>query len=83
VNLHTYRFRHTFAINALRAKVPKQIPQEMAGWEDIPPSYFKTLAAEDVARIHREMSPAAKLWGNGADPKRCQGPVKGKPRGRL
>jgi len=51
------------------------LKREMAGWEDIPPNYFKTLAAEDVARIHREMSPADNLLGSGAEPKRRQGPM--------
>jgi len=63
--------------------VPEQILREMAGWDDIALNYFKKLAAEDVARVHREMSPADKLWGNGSEPKRRQGPGKGKLRGRL
>ncbi len=83
ISLHTHRFCHTFAINALRAKVPEQILREMAGWEDIPPNYFKTLAAEDVAKIHREMSPADKLLGEGNAAMRRQGPEKRNPRYRL
>ena len=79
-NLHTHRFRHSFAMNALRAKIPEQVIREMAGWVDIPPTYFKTLAAEDVAQFHREMSPADRL-GRGGPEQRKRGP--GKARGRL
>ena len=47
---------------------------------DIPPTYFKTLAAEDVAQFHREMSPADRL-GRGGPEQRKRGP--GKARGML
>lgn len=47
-------------------KVPEQVIREMAGWVDIPPTYFKTMAQEDVERFHRVMSPADRL-GRGGD----------------
>ena len=49
-------------MNALRAKMPEQMLRLVAGWKKIPETYFRTLATEDVARVHPEMSPADKLW---------------------
>ena len=55
-----WRFVH--AINSLRAKMPEQMLKVLAGWKKIPETYFRTLATEDVARVHRGMSPADKQW---------------------
>ena len=41
------------------------------------------IAAEDAAVIFKQMSPADKLRGSGAEPKQRKGPGTGKPRGRL
>ena len=79
-NLHPHRFRHTYAVNALRAGMPERILALNGGWKKIPATYFRTLGAEDVARFHREMSPADRL-GRGGPDQRKRGP--GKARGRL
>ena len=55
--------RLTWAMNMLRAGMPKEMIRRIAGWQKIPETYFRTLAAEDMARGHKEMSPADKLWG--------------------
>lgn len=60
-NLHPHRFRHSYAVNALRAKMPERILMLNGGWKKIPATYFRTLGADDVARFHREMSPADRL----------------------
>lgn len=60
-NLHTHRFRHTYAVNALRGGMPERILMLAGGWKRIPETYFRTLGAEDVARFHRQISPADKL----------------------
>ena len=80
-DLHTHRFRHSYAMNALRSKMPEQMLRVVAGWKKIPDTYFRTLAAEDVARVHREMSPADKLW-RARDNSKQRGP-QGNIRGRL
>ena len=49
-------------MNSLRAKLPEQILRVVAGWKKIPETYFRTLATAEVARVHREMSPADWLW---------------------
>ena len=83
-NLHTHRFRHTWAMNMLRAGMHEQMMRHVAGWKKrVPDTYYRTLATEDVIKVHKQMSPADKLWGSGAEPKRRQGPGKGNPRGRL
>ena len=48
----------------------------VGGWKKIPDTYLRTLAAEDAARIHREISPADRL-GEALEGRR------GKARGRL
>jgi site-specific recombinase XerD len=65
--LHPHRFRHTYAVNALRAGMPERILMINGDWKKIPATYFKTLDAEDVARFHREISPGDRLGqGNGS-----------------
>jgi integrase len=59
--LHPHQFRHTYAINALRSGMPERVLMLSGGWKKIPETYFRTLGAEDVARVHREISPADRL----------------------
>jgi len=80
-NLHTHRFRHTYAVNALRGGMPERVLMLAGGWKRIPETYFRTLGAEDVARFHRQISPADRLGQAQAKDKRDQ--KRGKPRGRL
>jgi site-specific recombinase XerD len=66
-NLHPHRFRHSYAVNALRAGMPERVFMLNGGWRKIPETYFRTLGEEDVARFHREMSPGDRLGlGNGS-----------------
>jgi site-specific recombinase XerD len=60
-NLHTHRFRHTFAAAYLRSGGPERYLRIVGGWRRIPETYFRTLGAEDVARAHRELSPGDRL----------------------
>lgn len=60
-DLHTHRFRHTYAINALRAGMQERLLMVNAGWRRVPDTYFRTLAAEDVKRVHQEISPMDRL----------------------
>jgi len=72
-NLHPHRFRHTYAVNALRAGMPERILQLAGGWKRIPDTYLRTLGAEDVARVHREISPADKLTSQKKSPRHGRG----------
>ena len=60
-NLHTHRFRHTYAVNALRAGMPERVLQIVGGWKKIPDTYFRTLGAEDAIEFHRQVSPGDRL----------------------
>ena len=60
-DLHTHRFRHSYAMNALRAGMPERVLKIIGGWKKIPDTYFKTLDAEDAQYFHRQMSPGDKL----------------------
>ena len=82
VSLHAHQFRHTWAMNMLRAGMPEEMIRRIAGWRKIPETYFRTLAAEDMARVHKQMSPADKLWG-GSTVKQRERASQGKTRGRL
>ena len=55
-NLHTHRFRHSYAVNALRAGMPERVLQIVGGWTKIPDTYFRTLGAEDAVQFHRQVS---------------------------
>ncbi len=35
-NLHTHQFRHSYAVNALRAGMPERVLQIVGGWKKIP-----------------------------------------------
>ena len=60
-SLHTHRFRHSYAINALRAGMPERVLQTVGGWKKIPDTYFRTLDAEDAMEFHRQVSPGDRL----------------------
>jgi site-specific recombinase XerD len=60
-NLHTHRFRHTFATTYLRNGGPERYLRIVGGWRRIPETYFRTLGVEDVARAHRQLSPGDRL----------------------
>ena len=55
--MHPHRFRHSYAINALRAGMPERVLKIVGGWRKIPETYFKTLGEEDAIEFHREVSP--------------------------
>ena len=59
--LHTHRFRHSYAVNALRAGMPERVLQIAGGWKKIPDTYFRTLRAEDARKFHKEVSPDERL----------------------
>lgn len=60
-NMHTHRFRHTFAITYLRNGGPERYLRIVGGWRRIPETYFRTLGIEDVARAHKQLSPGDRL----------------------
>ena len=60
-NLHTHRFRHSYAVNALRSGMPERVLQLVGGWKKIPDTYFRTLGAEDAKEFHRQVSPGDRL----------------------
>ena len=59
--MHPHRFRHSYAINALRAGMPEQVLKIVGGWKKIPETYFRTLGEEDAREFHRQVSPGDKL----------------------
>ena len=62
LNLHTHRFRHTYATNALRPGMPEQVLMLAEGWKRMPETNLRTLGAADAARVHRELGPGDRLW---------------------
>lgn len=60
-NLHTHRFRHTFATSYLPSGGAERYLRIVGGWRRIPDTYFRTRDAEDVARAHRQLSPGDRL----------------------
>jgi site-specific recombinase XerD len=62
-NLHTHRFRHTFATSYLRNGGSERYLRLIGGWRRIPETYFRTLDTEDVARAHQQLSPGDRLAG--------------------
>ena len=77
--MHPHRFRHSYAINALRAGMPEQVPKIVGGWRKIPETYFKTLGEEDVIEFHWQVSPGDRLGRAPSGRKaRQQGPRRGK-----
>ena len=82
-NLHTHQFRHSYAVNALRAGMPERVLQIVGGWKKIPDTYFRTLGAEDAMQFHREVSPGDRLGRTTSVRRTRQHPGNGQPRGRL
>ena len=83
--LHPHMFRHTYAINALRNRMPEQVLMIIGGWRKIPPTYFRTLGFEDAAAFHREISPGDRL-SQQPELRKKSGPGRGgdsRVRGRL
>ena len=60
-DMHPHRFRHSYAINALRAGMPEQVLKIVGGWKKIPETYFRTLGEEDAREFHRQVSPGDRL----------------------
>ena len=79
-NLHTHRFRHSYAVNALRSGMPERVLQLVGGWRKIPDTYFRTLGAEDALEFHRQVSPGDRL---GRAPSSRRSGDRGRQRGRL
>ena len=79
-NLHTHRFRHSYAVNALRSGMPERVLQLVGGWRKIPDTYFRTLGAEDAMEFHRQVSPGDRL---GRAPSSRRAGDRGRQRGRL
>ena len=79
-NLHTHRFRHSYAVNALRSGMPERVLQLVGGWRKIPDTYFRTLGAEDAMEFHRQVSPGDRL---GRTPSSRRAGDRGRQRGRL
>ena len=77
-NLHTHRFRHTYAMAALRGGMPEHVLMWSAGWKRIPETYLRTLGLEDAKHFHQQISPADKLGRAGSGVK-----TNSKGRGRL
>ena len=60
-DMHPHRFRHSYAINALRAGIREQVAKIVGGWKKIPETYFRTLGEEDAREFHRQVSPGDRL----------------------
>ena len=80
-DMHPHRFRHSYAINALRAGMPEQVLKIVGGWRKIPETYFKTLGEEDAREFHRQVSPGDRL-GKAPAARRARH-QHGRQRGRL
>ena len=59
--MHPHRFRHSYAIDALRAGMPEQVLKIVGGWRKKPEAYFRTLGEEDAIEFHRQVSPGDRL----------------------
>ena len=81
--LHTHRFRHSYAMNALRNGMPERVLEMIGGWRKIPDTYFRTLGAEDARQFHKQVSPGDRLGRASAARKSSRQRSQGKPRGRL
>ena len=82
-NLHTHRFRHSYAINAMRSGMPERILQVAGGWKKIPDTYLRTLDAEDAQQFHRQVSPGDRLKKAVTGRKSTRMSGRDKPRGML
>ena len=82
-DLRPHRFRHSYAVNALRAGMPEQVLKIVGGWRKIPETYFRTLGEEDAKQFHRQVSPGDRLGRAASVGRDRQRPGGGQPRGRL
>ena len=82
-DMHPHRFRHSYAINALRAGMPEQVLKIVGGWRKIPETYFRTLEEEDAREFHRQVSTGDRLGKVTSLRRPRQQPGNGHPRGRL
>lgn len=48
-------------VNALPSGMPERVVMLAGGWKPIPETCFRKFGAEDVACVHREISPADRL----------------------
>ncbi len=80
--LHTHRFRHTYAVTALREGMPERVLEIVGGWRKIPETYLRTLGDEDARRFHHQISPGDRL---GKMPRNSPGTDSNRqrPKGRL
>ncbi len=81
--LHTHRFRHSYAMNALRNGMPERVLEMIGGWRKIPDTYSRTLGAEDARQFHKQVSPGDRLGRASTARKSSRQRSQGKPRGRL
>ena len=81
-DMHPHRFRHSYAINALRAGMPEQVLKIVGGWRKIPETYFRTLGEEDAVEFHRQISPGDRL-GKAFSGRKTRQQRQGRQRGRL
>ena len=82
-DLRPHRFRHSYAVNALRAGMPEQVLKIVGGWRKIPETYFRTLGEEDAKQFHRQVSPGDRLGRAASVGRARQRPGGGQPRSRL
>ena len=82
-DMHPHRFRHSYAINALRAGVPEQVLKIVGGWKKIPETYFQTLGEEDAREFHRQVSPGDRLGKAPSARRTGQRPGRGPSPGKL
>lgn len=67
-------------MNALRSGMPERVLMLAKGWKRMPETNFRTLVAEDVARVHRDFSPGDRLGHDqtAQNRQRKQGNARGK-----
>ena len=67
VRISSHTFRHTFAVNALRAGISLRHLQAIGGWANMRPLeiYLATIDAEDGMEVHRKADPLGKMGVKG------------------
>jgi site-specific recombinase XerD len=60
-DLYTHRFRHSYAMNALRGGMPMPVLEWTGGWSRIPETYLRTLGMDEARRFHQQVSPGDRL----------------------
>ena len=82
-DMHPHRFRHSYAINALRAGMPEQVLKIVGGWRKIPETYFRTLGEGDAIEFHRQVNSGDRLGKTSSARKVRQQRDDSHPKGRL